>query len=133
MSEKKLKTSEEIIIRLIEGFGFKNQVELAEYLGMTPQNISNKKRTMLNNYLFELIKRALEEDMNLNWLFTGKGKSKSSEECPFVDKEKALRIKNDLAYIETTDPGEYRWLREKIMGKAEDLRFDEKREKKKIS
>lgn len=39
--------------------------------------------------------------------------------CPFEDKELAWRIKDDLAYIEKIDPVEYRWLVQRIMGKAE--------------
>jgi len=50
-------------------------------------------------------------------------------ECPFRNKELALRVKEDLAYIEANLPLEYLWLVEKIRGKVDIDKFFKKKRK----
>lgn len=52
------------------------------------------------------------------------------ERCPFRNKELAMRLKEDLAYVEENMPLEYLWLVEKIHGKASIDKFLKKNQEK---
>lgn len=49
------------------------------------------------------------------------------EPCPFINPEKAMMLKEALVYIEKEASDDYNWLWEKIRGKMERLKWEEKK------
>ena len=61
---------EELLVRLAQFKGFKKDIDIADYLGLSKTNFSNKKKR--DTLLINIVEKAIEEDIDLNWLIKGK-------------------------------------------------------------
>ncbi|KHT33682.1 phage repressor protein CI [Pectobacterium carotovorum] len=79
----------EILDRLFISYGVTSQKELAELLGIAPNNISGwiKRDSVSGN---AIIKCALDTGVELNWLMTGEFKNSNLQTSPVTLKGKAL-------------------------------------------
>ncbi len=102
--------------RVKEETKIKTLKELAHFLGKTPQNISNKKKT--KKFPVEWAYR-IGQEFNLltEWIMTGTGPKRLDEKGTEIDQVKSLQndivceIDNWLTQLEKDDPGRKEWFR----------------------
>lgn len=71
-------TSEEILLRMAEATGSKRETNLAAWLGVTPQSVSNakKKGSIPPAWVMDV---ALKTAVSLDWLYFGEGQMQRGE------------------------------------------------------